>query len=477
MERQFNREDFERLLRDNANQYRMYPSEKVWKGIYSTLHTRRRWYGLSALLLLLFTVTAVTYTVLHNNERSITGISNSIASASDILANRQYNADQLTDQADQFPATPGKNTLGNRQPVFNPETDIKPLIASHLRLNAVVFNQTTTDATQTQSSINANVLVTKPSTVPHLNMDVQTPSDASANAPKEQTIIDIKKDDSKIEADTKTEEAEQKPIQDVQAEISALASQQAPIQVKGRSSKLTAQVYFTPTVSYRKLSENKAYTRAASSLNPSYQYTQYIDVNSVVNHKPAMGLELGIEGRYAITDRIAVKIGAQFNINRYDIRAYFHPTEFATIALNSGTGPDSLMTLSNYRNFNGAAPNWLENFYFTASVPLGADFIIFDNKKIQWGVSGSVQPSYVLGDRAYLISKDYKNYAKVKNLMRKMNISTDFETFISYSTGRMRWQVGPQIRYQHLSSFVNEYPVKENLFDIGLKVGATINKR
>jgi hypothetical protein len=29
----------------------------------------------------------------------------------------------------------------------------------------------------------------------------------------------------------------------------------------------------------------------------------------------------------------------------------------------------------------------------------------------------------------------------------------------------------PQVRYQLLSSFISEYPVKENLFDFGLKVG------
>src|SRR6478736_4416821 len=52
MERQFNNGDFEKLLRDNANQYRMYPSEKVWKGIHSSLHTRRRWYGLTAAIML-----------------------------------------------------------------------------------------------------------------------------------------------------------------------------------------------------------------------------------------------------------------------------------------------------------------------------------------------------------------------------------------------------------------------------------------
>src|ERR1700737_1271206 len=53
MERNFNNEGFERSLKEHADQYRMYPSEKVWKGISNALHTRRRWFGLGAILLLL----------------------------------------------------------------------------------------------------------------------------------------------------------------------------------------------------------------------------------------------------------------------------------------------------------------------------------------------------------------------------------------------------------------------------------------
>src|SRR6187402_1239444 len=66
MERQFNNGDFEKLLRDNANQYRMYPSEKVWKGIHSALHTRRRWYGFTAAILFLITGSVVSIFVFNN---------------------------------------------------------------------------------------------------------------------------------------------------------------------------------------------------------------------------------------------------------------------------------------------------------------------------------------------------------------------------------------------------------------------------
>jgi hypothetical protein len=176
--------------------------------------------------------------------------------------------------------------------------------------------------------------------------------------------------------------------------------------------------------------------------------------------------------------KLSLKTGLQFNINRYDIRAYSHSTEIATVALSGSYGTvDSLATLSNYRNFSGTSPNWLENFYFQVAFPVGAEFIISDRNNLQWGVSGTIQPTYVIGDRAYVISSDYKNYAKYPELMRRWNISTGIGTFVSYSTGRIKWQVGPHLRYQHLSSFVSALTVKEKLYAIGLKVGATLNNK
>src|SRR5215475_11048216 len=63
MQRNFNNE-FERFLKENADQYRMYPSKRVWKGIYSSLHSRRKWFGLGTALLL---VTGGLITLLITN--------------------------------------------------------------------------------------------------------------------------------------------------------------------------------------------------------------------------------------------------------------------------------------------------------------------------------------------------------------------------------------------------------------------------
>ena len=50
-ESNFYSDDFEQLIREKTEQYKMYPSEKVWKGVHGSLHTKRKWFiGSMALL-------------------------------------------------------------------------------------------------------------------------------------------------------------------------------------------------------------------------------------------------------------------------------------------------------------------------------------------------------------------------------------------------------------------------------------------
>ena len=43
-ENNFYSDEFEQLIREKTEQYKMYPSEQVWKGIHSSLHTKRKWF-------------------------------------------------------------------------------------------------------------------------------------------------------------------------------------------------------------------------------------------------------------------------------------------------------------------------------------------------------------------------------------------------------------------------------------------------
>lgn len=54
MERDFEDDDsFELFMQKKVDQYKMYPSEGVWKGIYYALHARRRWFTIGGSLLFL----------------------------------------------------------------------------------------------------------------------------------------------------------------------------------------------------------------------------------------------------------------------------------------------------------------------------------------------------------------------------------------------------------------------------------------
>ena len=470
MERQFNNGDFEKLLRDNANQYRMYPSEKVWKGIHSALHTRRRWYGLTAAIMFLLTSSIVSI-IIYNNK---TGKNNSVEQKNNSIQNSNQQQVLATAAKETKTFTPAINEI---KPANRTTANLAELYSNGPFLNIPADNNMQSDLSLNnnlsniidQGAINP-IISNKNETIDYISLytDLNLFKQNTLVKPEDDVLNDILPYEKNITGQSSVDENTEKKINDA---ISALASENILLPKTSKQPKVTAQVYFTPTVSYRKLTENKkAYTGGF--------YVPALDLKNVVKHKPAMGLEFGIEGKYRVNKKFSIKTGLQFNINRYDIRAYSHPTEIATVALSSGYGVvDSLSTLSYYRNFGGSSPNsnWLENFYFQVAAPVGVEIIISDNKNIQWGVSGTLQPTYVIGDRAYVISSDYKNYAKFPDLMRRWNISTGVGTFVSYSTGRIKWQVGPQLRYQHLSSFVSALTVKEKLYAIGLKVGATLN--
>ena len=198
------------------------------------------------------------------------------------------------------------------------------------------------------------------------------------------------------------------------------------------------------------------------------------DVKNVVTHKPDIGFELGIAVKYPLSKRIALKTGLQFNISKYDIRAFSYSGEPATIAMEGNNQP-SVTRTSYYRNSSGYRPNWLTNVYFSLSMPVGADIKILDGKKVDLDLGITAQPTYLLDNRAYLLSTDFKNYVKVPDLMRRWNVNGAAEIIVDVKAKRSNWQIGPQVRYQALSSFKDKYPVIENLFTFGLKAGVTFN--
>lgn len=413
MEKNFTNENFEQFLQQNTEGLRMRASAKVWKNISSRLNRRRRRIGfiLGASLLL---TSALGYYLINesSNDPKTTN--------SHPGQNQEQNVNQLS--ADKQDLTAQRTPNNNKN--------------QHLPFSNAVANNVP------NSIIGNNV---NPLNVDMASLDKQPVEEFSFTP----TVVDSYFQN-EINQPTASE------IQKVDA-ANPLTIESVINSFKQKRSKLGWLAYFTPTVSYRTLSDN----------NIAY----------VTPHKPNFGFELGLAAKYPITKNIKARAGIQFNVNRYEIRTNNSFTELATIKLTDRNGVDTFKTATNFNNFSGYKISWLENFYFQVSAPVGVEIKLTGNDKTQFGIATTVQPTYLLSDRSYLISSDYKNYAEVPGLVRRWNVNSSIETFVTYSTGQLKWQVGPQVRYQLLSSYLKKYPVKENLLDFGFKVGISINNQ
>ncbi|MBC7874693.1 MAG: hypothetical protein H7Y01_11880 [Ferruginibacter sp.] len=478
MENKFNNGDFEQFVKQNADQYRMFPSDKVWKGIHNTLHTRNRWYGIG-LALLLLTTGVVTWVMLIPSGKNGQVVSTLPKITVQQTVPEKMPAAAVVIVPAKAPAS--KNSFvvatGNiREDIFlNDNTGTEPSIIAETGISTVeevAYNNpvpvTKVEVThQPESAVKTTpavkqVLHNKSFTTPVLPLHTNSFS-AINNTDNRETAAPLAGEKS-------IEKTNLFPFSNDNAASSFT-------QLRKRK-KIELQVYFTPTISYRELKENKAFINSTrNATNGSTNAYYYSDINNVVTHKPDIGLQVGFNMGYPLSRNIKLIGGLQFNVSKYDIRAYTHTSEVATIALSTAAGgSNTVSALSTYRNVGGYAANWLHNLYFSASVPVGLELKVQGKRKSYLGVSGTVQPSYVLSNRAYLLSTDYNNYAEIPSLIRKWNINTGFEMFAGYTTGKLQWRVGPQVRYQVMSSFQKKYPVQEHLFDFGLKMGIMLNK-
>lgn len=462
MESNYRNKEFEQFVKENADDYKMFPSEKVWKGIHNTLHTRRKWYGIGLAFLLFLTGTAVTVVMttypVSKKSTSTTSLKPVIPSTpadKDVVAAKTAEdikkllpfASESDEATKRFIAEAPKNING---PLSSPivETAAVTVIETSFPQEKIISRAEKEQfATLVNAAKSDNATITE---------EAVTTADAPAVAAAKQVNL----------LAANTIESHQEDV------FSPLTIESVTNQYKAKPKRISLQLFVTPTVSYRKLSVNKSFDNATA---PNFPFTSLRDVNNAVTHKPDMGLQIGLSAGYPLTKALKLRGGLQFNVNRYDIKAFVYNGEVATINLSGGNGNNSVSTWTYYRNQSGYRSDWLKNYYFSISAPVGAELKLLGNKKTHLGVAGTIQPTYVLSDRAYLISTDYKNYAEVPNLIRHFNVNTSFETFVNFTGGKTKWQIGPQVRYQILSSFKNTYPVKENLFDFGMKIGVTLN--
>lgn len=444
MERNFYNEDFEQFLKQKADQYKMYSSDRVWDNIYSSLHNRRKWFSLGLLLLLLTTALLVTRQALLNNYNKVANKVNQNAAAmaaKQVYPNTNNNVTILHNEGVPY-ATPFRRGATKRLSTLSSGTNKSQKEQA----------SATTDAAFPVNDPEAG-LIFENNTIPHKADAVNTSDDVN-NDEQESTSPVNKKETPK----------QQKPKPDIQNDEAAL-NILPPVK-----SKWSIQLYASPIVSYRRLSN----TNNSTKYVPVAANYGGESIDNYVHHKPAVGFEMGTKLQYAVTNSLSFYAGVQLNYSRYYIDAYNYQPEKATIALgtNSINPPDTLTNFTSIRNFEGYSPEQLQNQYFQVSMPIGGELKVLGGKRLQFSVAGSIQPTYLISSSSYLISSDFKNYIQSSDLTRRFNIHTNFEAFISYKTSTgLKWQLGPQFRYQVLSSYSDQYPVREYLMEYGIKLG------
>lgn len=454
MERKFYHTDFEELIKDKADQYKMYPSDRVWKGINKALHTRRRWYW-SGFVLLLSGISYLAITELVNPS-PVTQLKK---------APVEVQKPQGTVQINPFTTTTAiAENAGNEELtsdfIFEDDGNVTAAFEIPLKLlpgaNELLTHQ------------KASVLISGLEPLlnhEQYNIELSWPvHDANIKVPTE--ALNTNNASKVILHPTEQKKGTAQPG------INWLTDNAAYDIATGKKNRISWQLAFAPTVNYRRLSGSRD-LKYLSTTNAPLAVRIDGDIDNLVNHKPALGFELGTHGLLKLNNKFTFKGGLQFNYSKYDIKAYRAPGQMTTVAQNSQTGINPIVAYSDLGNFGGTSPEEIKNQYFQLSVPVGIEYKVFGNERLQFKVASTVQPTYLLNSSTYLITTDFKNYAKEPSLVRKWNMNAGAEAYISYDRGGVKWQVGPQFRYQLLSSYKKEYPIKEYLMEYGIKVGIT----
>jgi len=474
--------EFEQFLKDQAGQHRMYPSDQVWRNIQQEIHGYKKWPALTVVAVFIIS-SLVVGTVLVKPHRQIAPV---VVAENVSIKNIEKPAKNLVTKKEANYAGNSyfedltQETIAKASSQSELDKPYQLLATDNLlkdeRLNIVLIDRI--PGNKLFASSNTKQIKDNRAT----SLLVNTKDDNRSNVSFAMRYLNAEKVDvttfhfnypysfSKSSGYIETTNTNEQ-LNSIFNRMSVNSSSSSPLaRLSGKASKYDFQFYVTPSLSYRRLVDdaNGALSKSYITALP-FAANYVVDVNQVIRHTPAAGYEIGASLGYNINSNFALRAGLQFNMRQYNIYAFAHAVEPAAIAL-SGNSDNVYTTISGFRNYSGSSPLLLKNSYYEISLPIGIDWRPV-NKKFAWGIAASVQPTYTFDKEPFVITSNFKNYADGSQLMRNWNINANLETYLGYNTGKYRWQIGPQIRYQVIPTMANSYPIKEYLVDYGLKIG------
>lgn len=478
-------DDFEQYLQEQVDDHRMYPSDRVWKNIRGRVHTPKKWPALSVFTVLIISALVIG-TILNKPAPDL------------ISPNFVYSLQNSGNAQNPKPAEESKNitsTIPNNYAIDQITTRTVVAAVEKIKIDEAISRQF---AAINKSLVLDNAAIKVPqnsvgnNTSSIQNTIAKNEPLALVNVP-DNTSLSFKNIDnylfdvtSRLKSILNTQpvhvsnggaaffisDKNQIPFEDFDFKVSPTYKDLLPSfdNIGKNSSRFDFRFYVTPSVSYRRLKEKNQNTNSKNS-GAALESAYRVSPSKAINQTPALGYETGLGLGYKLSNKLSLTGGFQFNISQYKINAFLYKDEPVAVTLNEGAYASTINTVSSLRSVPGNAPLTIKNRYYELSVPVGIEWQILNSGRFNWGLGASIQPTYTFDKQPLIISSNYKNYADGSAYVRNWNINGNIETFLGYTTGSYRWQVGPQLRYQALPSLVDKYPNKEYLFNYGLKFG------
>jgi hypothetical protein len=520
MEHNLNNDNFEELLRSETDEFKMQPTRKVWHGIYNNIHPSRKLPSIVMSLVLISSLLLLGYLNSTSNKpsanpagtttpqpgtipltgeamalpvpgqplsivdegnntsitdpitpgvqepASVSGHSSSLITRNTLRVashNRQGLHNQPVSNMDNNTPTrrlrvvQNNNTLATNRdittPVIVPDNAAKIVLDRRNNEVSATNNNNSGIASNTAAAVNEEI---EGQTENATNTNAATPASLNMNAT--------------VTAPTRLEAAEAAkrfaPTAEDRVWMDEFARENKPNLRKWKG-RLDAQLYIGSGFTYRSLI-NKSGFESANTNTP----VNRVNMNGAVTHKPGLHLEAGAALLYSVSKNLRLKAGLQVNYTSYFVYAYesTHPIS-TTLLLKDANSRNPIPHARSTSLFNNASGTLALNSNTTQlSIPIGADLKLAGNDKIKWYAGATLQPTFVLGGQNYLLSTDHLNYVTENSLMRKFNLNVGVETFAAYKTGSYTLQLGPQLRYQLLSTNSSLYVNAEKLYGFGLKL-------
>lgn len=516
MERKFYTDDFEQLLKERSDEFRMYPSKRVWHSIYNDLHPGRKWPSVAVSMLLIIALLLVSYWNSNDNNSS------KVTTALTTEGSQNISIADNSVLQQNFPTT---TTFNNQDVLLNPVVSSNKANTSGLQPETIIAPQKPNGVhnlnlpaipdqkTYSKNRTTKNNVIAVASEYPEQNSNSTSPAlinnALNATVDEENVITDnstVKETNISIDNTVNSTEINTVPVKNISEEnLKATKKENTPEVIttatpakkdalsaedkawiedyalhnkaqRGKwKDRLAMEFYVTPSIGYRKLASNS--TMATNTGNYIAQSASPSGVNPM-DHKPGLGLEAGLGLVYAAAKNIRLKAGVQANVTNYIINAdeTNHPI-LTTLLLNElNTGyPYMVSRISTVANTSGLQPVKLHNKTYQVSIPVGFALKLSGNSKFDWYAGATAQPTFVIGGKANLISADKRNYVSDPTFIRHWSLNAALETYVQYKFNGYTLQVGPQLRYQLVSTYSKQFSLNENLYNTGLKIGVLKN--